>query len=281
MSKESSWGVNIEATADIKALIVIVIISIGYFTATQFPELASDEYFSPAVDVPYFVLLALIGIMSIIVSRKYSGSEVFGKAYMFLGIGFFLWFVGDLIYYYIWYVLEDDPSPAWPDLFFNAYYVMAAMHLFINTRYFKRKWRPQSKAFLIIVPIIIMLSYTYLTLNSPLEEVEVGVKTGLEETELVFDSEESFNFYVGLASVAGTGVVFAFAIFGAAIFRHSVLGVVWLLLATGLFLNALADIIYYSLELTESWDPTHPVNTIWIGGFMLIVYALYRHLKAI
>ena len=35
------------------------------------------------------------------------------------------------------------------------------------------------------------------------------------------------------------------------------------------------------IELDESYDSNHPVNTIWVLGFMTVFYALYKHRQII
>ena len=45
------------------------------------------------------------------VSNRYRGSEIFSKAYLFLGLAFIGWFIGDLGYVYYDHVLELDPYP--------------------------------------------------------------------------------------------------------------------------------------------------------------------------
>jgi len=65
------------------------------------------------------------------------------------------------------------------------------------------------------------------------------------------------------------------------VFRTSVLGTTWLLLATGIFIFTKADVRYYILELTEGYDLAHPTNTLWFLSFMVGIYALYKHRKVI
>ncbi len=65
------------------------------------------------------------------------------------------------------------------------------------------------------------------------------------------------------------------------VFRESALKEVWLLLASGILLWAIADTIFTYLETTEEFTHDHPVNTLWFASFMLIIYALYKHHKAL
>ena len=81
--------------------------------------------------------------------------------------------------------------------------------------------------------------------------------------------------------VVGIAVTLAFAVLGASVFRHSVLRETWLLLAIGIFLWTVGDSVYFYLETIEAFTHNHPINSAWSAAFMLIIYALYKHHKAI
>ena len=212
----------------------------------------------------YMVGLASIGVCSIVVAKKYRGSEMLGKAYLFLGLGFFSWFFADVGYYYQQFVLDIDPWPSPFDIGFFASYIFAILHLGLNIRYFKPKWSKEMKAVIIVVPIIAVSIFTYTAYNS-----------WGEYDELVFD------LLYGNIFVVGVSLLFAFAVVGMLVFRESALKEVWLLLASGILLWAVADTIFTYLETTEEFTHDHPVNTLWFASFMLIIYALYKHHKAL
>jgi len=223
-----------------------------------------DGSFFDIKDAFYMAGIAGCGIGSLLISNRYRGSSVFGKAYLFLGLGFFAWFIADTGYYYQQFVLEIDPWPSLFDIGFFANYVFASLHLYLNTKYFKRKWSIQMKAVLVIIPIIAVSTFTMEAYNS-----------WGEYDELLFDLVYSNIFVVGIA------VTLAFAVLGASVFRHSVLRETWLLLAIGIFLWTVGDSVYFYLETIEAFTHNHPINSAWSAAFMLIIYALYKHHKAI
>ena len=92
---------------------------------------------------------------------------------------------------------------------------------------------------------------------------------------------ENFDVSYGLIFVIGAAIVLAFAGIGASVFRNSILGKVWLLLAVGIFLSTVADVWYAYSEIFETFDASHPMNTVWVASFMLIGYALYKHKKIV
>ncbi len=253
--KKTAQSINYKIIALIGALVVVDLIYAKYFFD---PEIFNIK------DAYYMIGMAGCGIASFLVARRYIGSKMLGKAYLFLGLGFFAWFIGDVGYYYNQFVLEIDPWPTPFDTGFALSYVFAIMHLYLNTRYFKPKWNKYMKATIIIIPIIAVTSYSITAYNS-----------WGEYDELLFDIAYSDIFVLGISTTL------AFAVVGASVFRHSILKETWLLLAIGIFLWTVADSIYYYLESIEEFTHDHPVNSLWIASFMIIIYALYKHYKVL
>ncbi len=248
-------GINYKVFALIGALAIVDLIYGLYFF---------DGSFFDIKDGFYMAGIAACGISSVFVAIKYRGSEMLGKAYLFLGLGFFSWFIGDLGYYYEQFVLGKDPWPSAFDFGFLINYVFAIMHLYLNTRFFKPKWTKEMKAVVIIIPTVALVSYNL-----------VAYTTWGEYDELAFDMFFSSLYVLGIS------VTLAFAIIGASVFRHSVLKETWLLLAIGIFFWAVADTIYVYLESVEAFTHNHPINSLWSVAFMIIIYALYKHHKAL
>jgi len=217
----------------------------------------------------YMAGLGTCGVMGMVVGVRYRGSEMLGKAYVFLGIGFFAWFIGDLGYYYNQFVLDIDPWPSPFDAGFLLSTVFAVLHLVFNIRYFKPKWSTWSKVIVVVIPVVIGVSFTL-----------IAYEMWTENGESMY---EEFYFDLGYSNmfILGTSLTLSFAIIGASVFRHSVLKETWLLLAVGIFLWTIADTIYVYLEVTETFTHNHPINSIWSLSFMVIIYALFKHMKAL
>ena len=200
-------------------------------------------------------------IASFFVSKRYWGSEVFGKAYLALGIGFCFIIAGDLTYiYYDWYS-DDAPYPSIADIFFLGYYPCVAYHLLKNIKYFKKD--------LGIAPII-----------------GVPALTGILVIIFAFLSidlieEEPVEFYLGLIYVLASASILSLAILGAAVFKSSILGTAWLILAIGILIYTVSDVWYYYLEMIDSYSGEHFVNTLWVLALTIMTYGLYKHKKTI
>ena len=212
------------------------------------------------------------GIASILVAKKYRGSAMFTKAYLFLGLGFFAWFVGGIIFLYYGLVLESYPYPSPGDLFFVITYCLAICHLYLNTKYFKKEFGKGLKAIIVIIPILAVILFSIFAFV-----IWEGNVDGDEynQNDLIFDLA------YGNIFVVGGSLLFAFVVVGILVFRKSALREVWLLLASGILLWAIADAIFTYLLTIEEFTNDHPVNTLWFTSFMLILYALYKHYKVL
>jgi hypothetical protein len=202
----------------------------------------------------------IASIFAYLVAKRYWGSEVFGKAYLALGIAYAMIFIGELVWSYYTIVLQEDPYPSIADIFFFAFYPFAIYHLARNILYFKRRLEISTKIWLGVIPIMIVSIYSYLAFQS---------------------GGFTFDFYYGFVFVAGASITFSFAILGARVFRKSILGTVWLLLVVGIAINTAGDVWYYYLEIFGQYDETHVVNSMWIVGYSVVAYALYKHRKTI
>jgi hypothetical protein len=236
-------------------LMVFFVIALHVYDMNAVDDPESFEF----TDGLYTAGALACGICAVIVSSKYRGSEILGKTYFALGLGFLMLFVGDVVLNYFEIVLEIDPYPSLADVFYFAYLPLAIFHLVVNIRYFKKKIDSLTILGLSVLSISIILLYSAMSF----EELD----------------DLSFDFYFGLLYIVPSSVMLSLAILGAMVFRSSILGIPWLLLATGITIFTIADVWYYYLELFELYDGTHPVNSLWVFSFMIIVYALYKHKK--
>jgi hypothetical protein len=251
---------SLEHPLNYKMLGVIVGLGVSFQLSLFFGFAVPISGTFDTVSLIELVAPGIPSIFAFLVARRYWGSEVFGKAYFALGMAFLMTFIGEIVWSYYTVVLQEDPYPSIADIFFFAFFPFAIYHLVKNSLYFKRRLDISTKILVTMIPIVIVSVYSYLAFEG----------SGL-----------TFDFYYGLIFVAATSVTLSFAILGASVFRYSILGTVWLLLALGLMINSVADVWYYYLELFEEYDEKHVVNSMWIVGYMIVAYALYKHRKTI
>lgn len=255
VSKKEQSKREIGSKINFKIIAIIIILAVGYHLYISIiPE---DPLVLEFSDLSYGIGALACGVMSIIIAKRYKGSAIFSKTYLVLGVGFVFLFLGDLVFNYYELVLQEVTYPSLADVFFLAFHPLAAYHLIVNIKYFLKKIDLSTIMGQIMFPVSIVFVYAFLS----------------------FDEMDGFSleYYVSTYYVISSSVILSLSLLGLSVFQKSVLGVMWLLLALGLFGTMIADDWYYYIELDESYDSNHPVNTIWILGFMTIFYALYKH----
>ena len=259
MSQKEQTKREIGSKINFKIILLIIGLAIAYHVYITMSSF--DDSILEFADISYGIGAFACGIFSIIIAKRYKGSAIFFKTYLALGIGFLCLGVGDVVFNYYEIVLQEYPYPSIADVFYLAFPPLVMYHLVVNIKYFMKDIDITTVVGQISFPISIVFVYAFLS----------------------FDEMVGFNleFYVSFFYVLSSSVILSLSMLGLSIFRKSVLGVAWLLLAIGIFGNMIADDWYYYVELLDVFDIAHPVNTIWALGFMIIFYALYKHKQII
>lgn len=243
--------------------VIFIIIALGvvfqifnYYVIEQ----VDDEL--DIIEISVTVVFGIAAVMSFLVSRSYSWkTEVFGKTYFSLGMAYTMFIIAEIIWDYYEVILKTSPYPSPADVFYFAFYPFTIYHLVKNCRFFKPKIGKFEKAWLVAIPLTIVGIYSYSAYD------QLG--------------EFNLDFYYGSTFVIGTSITLSLAILGVTIFRQSLLGVIWMLLAFGIFLNSLADVWYYYLEIFDLYSREHVTMTLWFTSTNFIIYALYKHYKSV
>ena len=217
-----------------------------------------------------------VSIFAFVVAKRYWGSQVFGRAYLALGIGYAFYFAGDSL----WYVFEigyqvANPYPYYPDIGYFGFYPFAIYHLRTNVHYFKRILEKKQKGLLIFIPVVAIITFSFFSFVPIDAPGGIGHLTFHEIPQ--YDPEVYKEFAVGLAYIIVTSIMLAYVIVGFQVFRHTILGASWGLLLCGLVLEAMADYHYYYFEIFGDFDRSNPVHGIWMASTIIICYALYKH----
>jgi hypothetical protein len=239
-------------------IIAALIISFQFYLGTY--KSADDPQLNLVVSIVSFGTSLIAAIVGFFVAKRYWNSEVFGKSYLALALGFLMNALGELVYY----ILQQEgqvPSPSVADWLFLSFYPLAFYHLAKNISFFKPVIKKTTKIFIIFMPVIVTGVYAFL---------EYGQEQAADTT-----------FFLGLAYNIGGTVILSGAILGAMVFRQGILGVAWLILALGIVLTTVADTWYSYLDIYNLYTDWHPVNLLWYAGYLVVAYALYRHKKVI
>jgi len=250
---------KVDSPINYKFLILIVVSAIIFQYTLSYVFTVDDS--NNIISIVSLINPLVVAITAFFLSYRYKGSLVFGKSYFFLGLGFFSLFVGEVVYSIYDLILKIQPYPSIADIFFFAYIPLLITHLVLNIRFFQPSIKNINKIWVIAIPIAITAVYVTFSL----------LETG----------EANFDFYYGSIFVGATSIALSLTILGTTIFKEGALGKSWLILLLGVLILTFADDWYYYLEISESYDLTHPVNTLWYAGYWIIVYALLKHKKII
>lgn len=260
----------LKSKINFKVFALIIAGSIAFQTfiyfAAEFPDFNIEENLA-------FVSMSLpliVSVVSFFIAHRYGLSQVFGKSYLFLALAFFCFFLAEVTYYVYDEILGIEPYPSVADIFFFALYPLTSLHIITNLRFFKSKTNTLQKLPFIIIPIIFFSAYTFIASD---------VYGGIEG--IFSNDEDTFDYFYGLIFVAAATIPLSLAAFVVIIFRGGILGVIWALLLVGILINNIGDVWYYYLELFEGYDLYHPVNLFWYTSNVIMIYALYKHSRAI
>jgi len=247
-------------TQNKKDFFILILILAGVIIFHIYSNVSAykNEEFSD-IDVVYLLLPLLCSVFSFRVAKRFGFSNIFGKAYISLGVTYAFLFCAEFTYVVVYEViLQQDPYPSIADIFYLLFYPFAIYHLKKNISYFLD---------LKIIHYIIIAGITLLIIT---------IYFGLS-----FDGTINWIFLFGMIPVIGSAFVFSLSIVGFLAFQKGEMGKIWIILVLGITLHTIANIWYYYLEVFEYYTGTHIVNTLWVASWMVIVFALYLHEKKI
>ncbi|HEY5735910.1 MAG TPA: histidine kinase [Nitrosopumilus sp.] len=262
-----------------KIIAIIVGIVVGFHFLVNY--LAEVDVYASTSDVLIYgfsmIIPLSVSAFAFLTSRRYSGALVYSKAYVVLGVAFMLMFFAELTYFIYEQFLDLDPYPSIADIFFFVFYPLIVIYLIINLKFFAPKISKSGIALITGMPIIVTATYVYLIISP------YAIDTGLASYDIfeIIEDYGSFDFYYGIIFISAASVTLGLSIHTAKIFRGGLIGTAWLILVIGIILNLFGDTWYYYSEVTTGYLLSDPVNLCWYSAYLLILYALYKHKKAL
>jgi len=220
----------------------------------------------PTDELYLLIGIILVGMSLVVaascfaISKIYGYSRIFGISYLILGIGYFFSFVGELSFVYYVDILEES-SPVLGEISFLVLYFLILTHLTINIRYFADGLRFFQKILLVVIPIVMVLIYSYLVFNTG----------NVDYSELPYS----------MLAISLSSLTVSFAVVGFTLFKQTALMIAWSLLLIGMFVGTVGDIANYYLVALGDFSISNYSTTFWIASNAIMIYALYRHQKAI
>ena len=242
----------------IPLIIFAAMIAFHMFLEYQTP---TDELYL-GIGVLLVTMSLAVSVSCFIVSKIYGYSRIFGMSYLILGIGYFFSFLGELSFVYYVDILNQDSSLIIGEISFLILYVLILTHLIINIRYFADRLFSYQKILLSVIPVVMVLAYSYFVLD-----------TGdVNYSELPYS----------LVAISLSSLTVSFAVVGFTLFKNSTLIIAWFLLLIGMFVGTVGDIAnYYLVALGDIESISNYSTILWVASNAIMIYALYRHQKAI
>lgn len=252
ISSESKIGINYK----IIGLIIFGVI-VFHFLINSIKTDDSDFIIS----IVSFINPLAVAISSFFIAKRYSFSDIFGKAYLSLSIAYLMVFLAEVTYLVYDLFLGLDPYPSIADVFFFLLYPFSLIHLFLNIQFFNPRIKRKEILLLGTIFSIIVFSFVYFSASN--------------------SDEFNFDFYYGLIFVIGASVTLVVALLGTMVFKEGNLGKAWLLILIGILSITIGDVWYYYLEIFGEYSLTHVVNLFWYAGAWILVYSLIKHRQII
>ena len=242
----------------IPLVIFAVMIVFHMFLEYQTP---TDELYL-GIGILLVIMSLAVSVSCFVVSKIYGYSRIFGMSYLILGIGYFFSFLGELSFVYYVDLIGEESSPILGEISFLILYVLILTHLAMNIRYFADRLLYYQKILLFVIPAVMILSYTFLVF----------------ETGDVDYSELPYS----IMAVSLSSLTVSFALVGFTLFKNSALIIAWFLLLIGMFVGTIGDIAnYYLVALGDIESISKYSTTLWVTSNATMIYALYRHQKAV
>ena len=239
-----------------KGLLAILGFAVVSYTSLLF----SIPFDSFLVSDTFFVFLPLgVFVASFILSRIYGNSQVFGKSYLYLSVGYLSIFVAEFVFWYYFLILDNEFIPAF-DLLFLSSYPLVILHLVINIQYFAEKIENYQKIILFLVPLLTTLTYLYLV-------ADYGVV--------------DFFFYLNLTFVVLSSTILGLVVVGFTLFRNTTMSSAWFLFLIGLFIDTVGTVNYYYGYTLDLDLNSNSFSILWSVSYLIMIYALYKHQKSI
>ena len=240
---------------------LVIVMAMGTFHIFLESQSPTDELYL-GIGVLLVTMSLAVSISCFVVSKIYGYSRIFGISYLILGIGYFFSFLGELSFVYYVDLIGEESPPILSEISFLILYVLILTHMTINIRYFADHLFSYQKILLAVIPIVLVLSYAYLVLD-----------TG--------DVDYS-EFPYSLVAILLSSLTVSFAVVGLTLFKKSALIIAWFLLLTGMFVGTIGDIAnYYLVALGDFSSISNYSTTLWVASNTIMIYALYRHQKTV
>ena len=124
---------KIKSSFDYKAIIGIAVLVISFHVTVNYFVTPDDS--DLIVSIFSFVNPLIVAIIGFYVAYRYGRSQVFGKSYIALSLGFLSIFLAEVTYMVYDIIYNIEPYPSIADVFFFLLYPCLLIYLFLNIKF--------------------------------------------------------------------------------------------------------------------------------------------------
>lgn len=240
----------------------VLIVLTTFFIAALITYLSGD-YTSLAVQIwnltPPFAA-ALTGILAV---KVYGLNNPHARAFGFIALGIFFWFIGDFIWFILEYFFNQNPFPSIADYFYLFAYPLLLIGLIQELRANKMRWTYCKVISCILLSLFFGLIVFYF-----------GIIKAFDSSDLLINNLIAIAYGVGDLLL----IIFTVLILMVAIgYQKGKLFYPWLIILIGFFLILVADILFamYHQEYENLEAISRNIDLGWISGFLFLTYGFY------
>ena len=248
-----------------KPALFLIVSLIAITLVYQLRPFLDDSQFSWVSFIVYVIIPGALIVFSIILTIKlYKQKHFQSKAFLLFTIGASLWFIAEQIWAAYVYVYDADPFPSVADIFYMATYPFFVAFLLISLKPIRKSITKKIWLFSSVLSFAFLIPSLLICYND-LEEAEEGLDPISKSIALAYPILSSFQLtpaIVGIMFLAKKGVSYS-----------------WMLLLFGFLIFVLSDTFYLFSELDGSYYDGHPVDLMYLYGFILLIFSLHNRLQ--
>ncbi|AFS81897.1 sensor histidine kinase [Candidatus Nitrosopumilus sediminis] len=246
-----------------RILIWLIVTLVGFTILYQLRPFLDDDQFMWISIPAYAILPALMASFAMFIAVKlHKQKNPNAKAFVFFALGSVFWFIAEQLWQLYDHVWQGDPFPSEADIFYIASYPCYVIFLLIHLK-------PTLKSVNRNVWLFaIALSFSFLI---------PSIMAAYEDMQ----GEDLFSTSIALAYPILSSVQLVPAIVGIMYLVKKSSHVFWVLIIIGFIMYNIADTYFLFAELDGTYYDGHPVDLIFVYGFIFFIFSLYHRSKFI
>ena len=244
-----------------RILIWLIVTLVGFTILYQSRPFLDDQQFM-WISIPVYAILpaSMASIAMFIAVKLRKQKNPHAKAFAIFALGSIFWFIAEQIWQLYDHVWQGDPFPSEADIFYIASY-------------------PCHIAFLLIY-----LKPTLKSINRNVWFFAIALSFSLLIPSILaayddMQGEDVFATSIALAYPILSSVQLVPAIVGVMYLVKKSANLFWLLILIGFIINNIADTYFLFAELDGTYYDGHPVDLIFVYGFIFFIFAFYHRSK--